>query len=199
MGGEARISGIWPRTIWPNILVCSLGPFHPTTATVPFFFCFIVFEYQQNPNPLPWIPFLQFRPWSANPTYSDLTSEPLCKRVMSWNPKHWGFLCLISMSLLHGHTCSHLFCAPVAQSNRTPGMKGCLCCGISCCTAAWQTVSHGGDGLRLNSNSWRTGINPFMRVESHDLRSVGMGGTQPDGSSIYHHLMHVSCLSVYHQ
>lgn len=115
MAGEARIPGIWPRTIWPNILVYSLSSFHPTTATLTFFlfFIFAVFVYQQNPKPLPWIPFLQLGPRSASPTYSDLANEPLCKQVMSWNPKHRRFLCLISKPLLRGYTRSCLFCAPI--------------------------------------------------------------------------------------
>lgn len=115
MAGEARRPGICPRTIWTNIQVYSLGPFHPTTATLTFFFRFVVFEYQQSPKPLPCIPFLQLRPRSASPTYPDLTNEPLCKWVKSWNPKHRRFLCLLSMSLLPGHTCSRLFCAPVTH------------------------------------------------------------------------------------
>lgn len=43
MAGEARRPGIWPRTIWTNIQVYSLGPFHPTTATLTFLLSFCSF------------------------------------------------------------------------------------------------------------------------------------------------------------
>lgn len=131
---------------------------------------------------MPWIPSLQLGPRSASPTYSDLANEPLCKQVMSWNPKHRRFLCLISKPLLRGHTRSRLFCAPVThrvtqkQQDARNERLAASAAGFLAVLQHGRRCHMGEDGPRLNSNSWRTGINPFMRVESHDLRSVGWGG-----------------------